>query len=134
MLPKPFVEADPAPKYVLVVEDDAVIRMVISELLRESGLFVIEAACSADAISYLRSGAPVNLIFSDIQMAGPLDGLFLARHVQAKYPAIPVILTSGSAQPAALDAAGLFIRKPYSLDRVVALVAQTLRATDRFIT
>jgi CheY-like chemotaxis protein len=129
MAPRPEVETDPAPKCVMVVDDDAVIRMILAESMRDAGLLVIEASCSADAIGYLQSGAPVDLIFSDIQMAGPLDGLHLAHHVRAIRPSIPMLFTSAGPKPAALNDTEIFVGKPYRLDHVVATVTKNLGAT-----
>ena len=124
------VKADLAPKCVMVVDDDAVIRLVLSESLRDGGLHVVEASCSADAIAYLRSGAAVDLIFSDIQMAGPFDGLLLAHHVRAIYPDLPMILTSSGVKPSGLTEAEIFIRKPYRLDDILAVVRTNLGFKD----
>ena len=110
----------------MVVDDDAVIRMVLSEALRDAGFQVIEASCSADAMSFLRSGAAVDLIFSDIQMAGPYDGLLLAHQVRGIDPTIPVILTSSGGKPASLSDTEIFINKPYRLDQIVTLVMVNL--------
>jgi CheY-like chemotaxis protein len=130
MVPQPDVETDGAPDSVLVVDDDAVIRLVLAEAMRDAGLRVIEARSGDDAMNYLSSGGHVDLIFSDVRMAGPVDGIRLARDVRAKYPAIPVILTSATALPVRLDESQIFIRKPFQLDQVLALIVQTLRSTD----
>jgi CheY-like chemotaxis protein len=127
---RPEAEVEPAPKCVMVVDDDAVIRLVLSEAMRDAGLQVIEASCSADAMSYLRSGAPVDLIFSDIQMAGPYDGLLLAHQVRGIYPTLPVILTSSGSKPASLGEAEIFIPKPYRLGDIVAVVRSNLGAGE----
>lgn len=131
---RPEAEIGPAPKCVMVVDDDAVIRMVVSEAMRDAGLQVVEASCSAEAMSYLRSGAPVDLIFSDIQMAGPYDGLLLAHQIRGINPAIPVILTSSGDKPASLSNTEIFIRKPYPLDDIVALVRLNLGTKDLGVT
>jgi CheY-like chemotaxis protein len=131
MVPQPDVETDGAPNCVLVVDDDAVIRLILAEAIRDAGWRVIEARSGADALSYLRSDSHVDIIFSDIQMPGSMDGLQLARHVRATYPTIPVILTSGKVAPAHLDVSGNFIAKPYRVDRVVALIAQILSTPDK---
>ncbi len=119
-------EISPATKCVMVVDDDVLIRLVLSEALRDAGFQVIEAGCSADAMSYLRSGAAVDLIFSDIQMSGPYDGLLLAHQVRGIDPTIPVILTSSGGKPASLSDTEIFIHKPYRLDQIVALVRVNL--------
>ncbi len=127
---RPDEEIDPATKCVMVVDDDAVIRLVLSEAMRDAGLQVIEASCSADAMSYLRSGAAVDLIFSDIQMAGPYDGLLLAHQVRGIYPTLPVLLTSSGDKPASLGESEIFIRKPYRLQDIVAVVTNNLATME----
>jgi CheY-like chemotaxis protein len=129
MVPQPTAKTDTAPNHVLVVEDDVHIRMILAEAMRDAALCVIEARSGEDAVNYLDAGGQVDLVFSDIQMPGSIDGLQLARHVRATYPAIPVILTSGNIKPAALGDVERFIPKPYEIGRVVALVAQILGAT-----
>jgi CheY-like chemotaxis protein len=125
---RPDEESFPATKCVMVVDDDAVIRLVLSEAMRDAGLQVIEASCSADAMSYLRSGAAVDLIFSDIQIAGPYDGLLLAHQVRGINPSLPVLLTSSGDKPESLGDSEVFIRKPYRLDDIVAVVRKNLDA------
>jgi len=127
---RPDEEIDPATKCVMVVDDDPVIRLVLSEAMRDAGLQVIEASCSADAMSYLRSGAAVDLIFSDIQMAGPYDGLLLAHQVRGIYPTLPVLLTSSGDKPASLGESEIFIRKPYRLEDIVAVVTNNLATME----
>ncbi len=129
MVPLPTAEADTIPHRVLVVEDDVQIRLILAEAMRDAELCVIEARSGEDAVSYLDTGGHVDLVFSDIQMPGSIDGLQLAQHVHATQPEIPVILTSGNIKPAGLSAAERFIPKPYEIGRVVALVTQILGST-----
>lgn len=129
MVPQLTAETETAPNHVLVVEDDVEIRLILAEAMRDAELCVIEARSGEDAVSYLDAGGRVDLIFSDIQMPGAIDGLQLARHVHATYPAIPVILTSGNIKPPELGDTEKFISKPYAIGRVVALVAQLLGRT-----
>ena len=110
MVPQPKTETDATPECVLVVDDDAAIRLVLADTLRDAGFCVIEARSGTDAVSYLRSGGRVDLIFSDIQMPGSMDGLELARRLRVERPSLPVILASGGT-------AGVttFITKPYRM-------------------
>jgi PleD family two-component response regulator len=80
MVPEP--NSEPVPAHVLLVEDEVLIRSVIAETLRDAGLLVIEAANADEAWSYLQTGASVDLVFSDIQMPGSMDGIELARKVK----------------------------------------------------
>ncbi len=80
---------------VLLVEDEVLVRMMIAEELREAGFTVIETASPNQALDVLTHAFDVNLMLSDIQMPGNMDGLTLARLVRAAYPAIKIALTSG---------------------------------------
>ena len=122
---------DPAParrsKTVLVVEDDVALRFVISEALRDGGLIVAEAASGDEALEFLKSGNPVDLVFSDVHMPGKIDGLALGVRVHEDFPLLQVLLTSGHHHP---NAHIPFIAKPYSLDNVLATVLIMLEGSD----
>jgi two-component system, response regulator PdtaR len=79
---------------ILVVEDEILVRMVISDKLREAGYTVVEAAGSEEALNVLAQ-LDVKLILSDVQMPGSMDGIGLARVVRSAYPAVKIVLTSG---------------------------------------
>lgn len=88
--------------------------MALAEDLRTAGFFVVEASSADEALDYLSTGVRVDVLFSDIQMPGILDGLALARHCRREYPSVPVILTSGSSEPQDLGGATRFMPKPCS--------------------
>lgn len=124
---------------VLVVEDEVLIRFAIAEYLRECGYTVIEAATGSEAKAVFEAHVAVNVVFSDIQMPGEMDGFALARWVRANHPEIPVVLTSGVARAA--DAAedlcesGPLMAKPYEArdveNRIKLLLAARAAATGR---
>ena len=124
MVPRP--EEEPGLAHILLVEDDVLIRLVTADALRESGLAVIEAASADEALAYLGAGGPVDLLFTDIDMPGSLNGLDLARRLKLTNPALPVILTSGTFMTQNIHPVGLFVSKPYSLERAVTLVLEQL--------
>ena len=64
------LESKQRPAYVLVVEDEALIRILIAEELRTAGLSVIEASNADEAWSYATAGGPIDVLFSDFQMPG----------------------------------------------------------------
>lgn len=114
----------------LVVEDEAFIRFDIADMLREVGFEVIEARDAHEALEALQSAARVDLVFTDIQMPGLMNGLGLARHVLAQHPGLPVILTSGASlrldiEPA-LAALGPIEPKPYAPETILARVHAAL--------
>lgn len=91
------VETDAAPgPTILLVEDEALLRIAAAEHLREAGFRVVEAANGFEAQAILEAGVKVDLVFSDINM--PLvDGVALALWVAAQHDPPPMLLTSGVA-------------------------------------
>ena len=74
------------------------------------------------ALEMLASGQNVSLVFSDVVLPGQLDGLALARIVNERYPAIPVVLTTGYTKVFDTDPEFPVLRKPYqatALGRVI---------------
>lgn len=122
MEPQPKVEIEAVSKRILVVEDDVLVRLLIADGLRDAGLQVIEAHSGEAALGYLSTGSDVDLVFSDIQMPGTIDGVQLARRVHGEYPDLPVILTSGTGKPADMCGARQFLPKPYEVAQAVALI------------
>jgi two-component system, response regulator PdtaR len=109
----------------LLVEDEVLVRTPVAHTLRGSGFVVVEAANADEAWSYLRTGAPVDLVFSDIQMPGSMDGVELARRIRKEFDHIVIILTSGKGalHP---DNDHHFIGKPYRSAHVVETVISLL--------
>jgi CheY-like chemotaxis protein len=110
-------------KTVVVAEDETLIRMVAVEVLTEAGFTVIEAGHAAEALEILHSRPwAIHLLFTDIHMPGPMDGLELAHHVRRAWPHIALLIASGEDDPlpAKLPAGSVFLTKPYRSDHVVA--------------
>ena len=75
-------EPDTTPGVVLVVEDEALLRLLVVEVLEEAGFEVIEACTADDAVILLVQRSDIRVVFTDVNMPGCLDGFQLARHVQ----------------------------------------------------
>jgi DNA-binding NtrC family response regulator len=112
---------------ILVVEDEILIRSAVAEFLRIAGYKVIEAADAAEAVAIFASRTPIDLVFSDINMPGPMDGLGLVRWIADHHPGIHVILTSaiGHARRAGQSGAD-FLSKPYRLAEAARRIASLL--------
>lgn len=123
MLPEP--EPWPNPGQVLLVEDDVLVRFLLSEKLREAGLGVIEAANADEAFSYIQTAVQIDLLFTDVQMPGSMDGVELARRIRSSCPSVRIILTSGNSGRLA-DYPGAFLPNPYDFDHAVSVVFETL--------
>lgn len=117
------VPTDPLPdnravqSTILVVDDEVLIRMAISDYLRDCGYKVVEAASGDEAMRVLENEPGIDLVFSDIQMPGGIDGFALALWARANRPRLRVMLTSGASQAAQtakeLCHEGPFVPKPY---------------------
>jgi CheY-like chemotaxis protein len=125
MVPQPLLR--PRTARILVVEDEVLIRAVIAQELRYAGFSVIEADRADDALTYIKAGEQqVDLVFSDIQTPGSLDGLQLAETLRDKYPDILVILTSGNGPPRHVGTVEAFVSKPYDVTQTIALMSAML--------
>ena len=109
---------------ILVVENEALIRMSAIHALEDAGFETVEAGNADDAMKILELRSDIRAIFTDIDMPGTLDGIRLARLVRGRWPPIHLILTSGLTCPIGEDfpANGRFIRKPYSPEHVIAAI------------
>ncbi|MFS8037253.1 response regulator [Xanthobacter sp. AM11] len=117
-----------ATRTVLLVEDDALVRMVTAGELREAGLTVIEAASAGEAYDAIRAGLAVDVVFTDVRTEGTLDGYEFARRLRAERPALPVILTSGHLDGAVAALVAPFLAKPYRIETVIQLIRHQLGA------
>ena len=105
--------ATPFKPIALVVEDDAIQREDVATLLEESEMGVIQCASAEAALGVLeRMGGCLSLMFTDVNLAGAIDGLELARFAKANFPNIHVIVTSGTPRAGLPDGAK-FLAKPW---------------------
>jgi CheY-like chemotaxis protein len=117
----------------LVAEDDVLLRLALSEYLRDAGFHVLEAANGDEAQKIMGAPVRVDIVISDVHMARDGEGLDLARWLAVNYPDIPMILTSGSqgvAQSPALAAClnAVFVPKPYVEREMERLARARLRS------
>jgi CheY-like chemotaxis protein len=104
---------------VLVVEDEALVRNVIVEYLRETGCLVLEAQSGEQAIAMLHANGPIDVVFTDIRLGSELNGWDVAEACRALRADVAVIYTSGhSIQPARNVPRSLFLDKPYRPEQV----------------
>jgi CheY-like chemotaxis protein len=118
---------------VLLVDDEYLVRGVLSEILQDSGFAVAAVASAPEAIALLSGPGRIDLVFSDVKME-PMDGFELARWIREHRPGLPVILASGypSKTGIAADLHGVeFFRKPFDFDAVVEKIRDTIAQTAR---
>jgi DNA-binding NtrC family response regulator len=114
---------------ILVVEDDTLVRMVGADVLQDAGFDVIEASNADEALVLLSQVDDVQLLFSDVDMPGSMNGIELARQVHERWPDIRLLITSGQhdVSPDRLPDDGKFVRKPWTHDVLVQKVRDVLR-------
>jgi CheY-like chemotaxis protein len=117
---------------VLVVEDEAIIRMDVVGLLVGAGFEVLDAKSADHAIAILETRPDIRLVFTDVDMPGTMDGIRLAHHVRDRWPAVLLIVASGKmvVELALLPGGTRFFRKPYSDDVLVEAMTGMLAAND----
>jgi two-component system, response regulator PdtaR len=115
---------------VLVVEDEALIRMLAVDVLEEAGFEVIEAPSADYAVLVLDKRDDIRVVFTDVDMPGRLNGFQLARHIQDHHHRVRVIIGSGKCRPAPNDIAPgtRFLQKPYALEVLVREVRRLAAA------
>ena len=110
---------------VLVVEDDALVRYSIAEALRCDGFVVLEASSGEDAVALLYDRDNIDVVFTDIQLAGALTGWDVADQCRSARADFRVIYTSGNTADRTRQVAGShFFGKPYDTGAVVRACGQ----------
>ena len=116
------------PSEVLIVEDESITRMNAAEALIEIGFCTREAADAREALQILGGNPNIDLLFTDVDMPGTMDGLDLAKRVHHDWPKMELIVTSGArkAEATVLPDDGTFLPKPYFTDRLIQIVKEKL--------
>ncbi|BAM87553.1 response regulator receiver domain-containing protein [Bradyrhizobium oligotrophicum S58] len=111
---------------VLVVEDELLLRTNAAEMIADAGFDVVEASNADKAIAILEARPDIHVVFTDIQMAGSMDGLKLAHFVRGRWPPIKIIATSGhhAFKEADLPEGSRFLPKPYGYDSISSILRE----------
>ena len=106
----------------MIVEDEGIVRMVASDMLEDAGFSTVEAASADAAWDILESRGDIDVLFTDIEMPGSMNGFILAAKVAERWPSIRLVITSGRCRPKANDVPGhgMFVPKPYRAEEVLA--------------
>ena len=113
-------------KVVLVVEDEALIRMMLTDALEDSGFTVREAGTADRAIEILGKGEAIDFVVTDVRMPGRVDGIGLVAWMREHRNTTPVVVTSGYVTEAEAKAANpdaVVVAKPSSPSAIVAVMA-----------
>jgi two-component system, response regulator PdtaR len=113
--------ADTPPRQVvLIVEDEALVRMTAVDMIEEAGFEILKATNADEAILLLKARLDITVVFTDIEMPGSMNGLRLAEAVRDRWPPVKIIATSGHyvVRDGDLPSGGLFLAQPYSLSQI----------------
>ena len=122
---------------ILVVEDEASVRLAISDYLTEQGFTVLQAAGATGAIDVLARHPEIELVFTDLAMPGDMDGLDLVDWLLKHRPGLPVIITSGvwgrvgTMAEFSRNQALSYLVKPYPYETVAQKIRQVIEARGR---
>lgn len=117
---------------VLVAEDDESVRETVVAMLNDLGYRVLKAKDAQSALSIIESGMPIDLLFTDVVMPGPLKSAELARKARERMPHLAVLFTSGYTENAIvhsgrLDEAVQLLSKPYSREALARKLRHILK-------
>jgi CheY-like chemotaxis protein len=104
------------PLVILLVEDEVLVRMVAADVLEDAGFTVLESTNAEEALRLLETRPDVQVLFTDVNMPGALDGLGLAQAVHERSPGVGILIGSGRIRPGIgeLPVGARFIAKPYA--------------------
>lgn len=110
----------------LVVEDEPMVRMALVDFLSDNGLDVREACTADDAWRLIEAGTRFDIVYTDVNMPGEMDGLDLAHRLHRDCEATRIVILSGRQHPdrEALPAGAVFLTKPYRYEELLVLAAQ----------
>ena len=106
---------------VLIVEDEPLLRMEAVDFLQEEGFLVIESQNGEHASTVIARHSHIHVLFTDVHLGGPLNGIQLAHLARRRWPAIAILIVSGRDLPNQKDmpSGSRFLPKPYSSEVVV---------------
>lgn len=110
---------------VLVVEDDFLTRLTLTETLQDAGYHVFEASTGAEALRVIEHAPDLNLLITDINLPGAMDGHALARAINQSHGHVKVLFTSGYS-PGKMEPNATFLVKPYNIKQVMDVVRNLL--------
>lgn len=115
---------------VLVVDDSALIRMGAVDLVQSVGYEALEAQDADEAIRILESRNDIDLVFTDVQMPGTMDGLKLAHYIRNRWPPVKLIVASGRAilEESSLPTGSHYFSKPYIDHAITDAMASLLQS------
>jgi two-component system, response regulator PdtaR len=109
---------------VLIVEDDILTNEYLEFILQQAGYEVVSATSADEATALLEDRDDVQIIVTDINLPGTMNGLKLAAAVRARWPAINIIIVTGYGAPRGdeIPPGSVFVPKPYNARKMIEAV------------
>ena len=113
---------------VLVVEDSAMIRMSAVDLVLSAGYEALAASDADEAIRILEARSDIDLVFTDVQMPGTMDGIKLCHYIRERWPPVKLLVASGNAilEESSLPSGSTFFSKPYDDHTITDAIGRML--------
>jgi two-component system, response regulator PdtaR len=113
---------------VLLVEDEPILREMATDVLAERGFTVVAVASGEEALRHLILDHVVDVLFTDVHLAGEMDGSMLGKLARQLRPQLPIAYTSGNARPEHIDpvAGSVFVPKPYNPHVIVRMLTSLI--------
>nr|WP_134496671.1 response regulator [Microvirga pakistanensis] len=113
---------------VLLVEDELLVRLTQVEILREADFWVVEAQDADEAFEILKKRTDINVVLTDVNMPGSIDGFEFARLVRQGWPDVGVLVISGKVAPGPgdLPEGTHFLQKPIRSEALVNALKQAV--------
>lgn len=110
---------------VLIVDDEALIRMILTDELEDAGCASFEAGNAAEALELLDAHPEVSVVFTDINMPGAMNGIELVQTVQSLRPQVRLYLASGRERPTdgSVPPDVVFVEKPYNPRAIAKMIS-----------
>lgn len=100
---------------ILVVDDEVIVRIDLVDTIQDAGFPTFEASNAAEAIRLMEAHPEIQVLFTDIDMPGTMDGLKLSHYVRDRWPPVRIVITSGHVVAMAehMPSDALFVAKPH---------------------
>lgn len=114
---------------IIIIEDDPTVLSLMVDIMGEIGAKTVPFATADDALTYLlEANQECALVIADHGVSGRIQGIRFIEMVKGRWPHIAAILTSGYLiESTAVPANTIYLHKPWSLDDMVAAVAELLQ-------
>ena len=108
---------------VLVVENEAIIRMETVQMVKDAGYAVLDAPNTDEAMTILERRSDIRAVFTEIRVPGHRNGMDLGRAIAKRWPLVRLVMTSGVPKSDNFPADWRYIQKPYCGSEIVSALA-----------